>query len=111
MQCTALACPRIAYWFGEHPDTSNRAMYVDFHSSLATKDVLGHTWCNYCQKHRDLMNWGHAHAWPEIHVTGEQGRYAIAQGQWHWVTSIIMGHQDAIDAYYASVIGGQQEIA
>jgi hypothetical protein len=108
-QCTALACPRL------HADPEDRTMAIDFSSSLVTRDALGNTWCNYCIKQCELINWGKAHNWPEIHVTGERGRYAIAQGQWHWLTSVMGSNQDAIDAYHAAVIAGneamEQEIA
>lgn len=103
-QCTSLACPRL------RADPEDRAMAIDFSSSLVTRDVLNNTWCNYCIKQCELINWGKAHNWPEIHVAGERGRYAIAEGQWHWQTSVLTSNQDAIDAYYAAVVAGNEAI-
>lgn len=104
-QCTSLACPRLAYWFQQDPppDPDNRAMFVTFPSSQATRDCLGNTWCNYCIKQPALIAWAKKQDWPEIHTTGEHGRYAIGAGSWNWKTSIVALSKDAIDAFYAEV--------
>lgn len=101
-QCTAMSCLRL------RADPEDRNMVLNFSSTLVMRDVLGNTWCNYCIKHYELINWGKAHNWPEIHVTGEQGKYAIGEGQWNWQTSVLMSRQDAIDAYHAAVITGNE---
>lgn len=103
-QCTALACPRL------RADPDDRSMAINFSSTLVTRDVLGNTWCNHCIKQCELINWGKAHNWPEIHGTGERGRYALAQGEREWQASILTSNQDAINAYHASTVGAGNEI-
>lgn len=100
-QCTALACPRL-----KNSDPDNRELAVDFPRSLLTRDTLGNGWCNFCQKQRELMDYGHKHNWPEVHVTGQM-RYGILAGQRDWYSSIACGKQDMIDALYASLIGNE----
>ena len=104
-QCTALACPRLA-----NMDLDNRALALTFSSSLATRDTSGNTWCNYCYKHRELMDYGKAHHWPAIRAMALDGYYyAIAEGQENWFQSIAGSRQDVIDAYYAECIGEQEQ--
>lgn len=102
-ECTALACPRL-----RNTDPDNRTMNVAVPSSAITKDQMGHTWCNYCQKQRKLMDYGKEHKWPEVHADGAQGRYAILGGAEDWYVSIACGNQDSIDAFYRELIGDEQ---
>lgn len=105
-QCTSLSCPRL-----KNTDPDNRAMSISFPSNLATRDCLGNEWCNYCTKQPALIAWAKKHNWPELHATGEEGRYAIASGCWQWRTSIVALNRDAIDAFYAEAIGNEDELA
>lgn len=105
-QCTALSCPRLL-----NSDSDNRSLAISFSSGSATRDCLGHVWCNLCWKQPALVAWAKKHNWPELHATGEQGKYAIAEGCWQWTTSIILCNQDAIDAFYAEAIGNEEDMA
>lgn len=105
-ECIALACPRL-----KNTDPSNRALSVTVSSSLITRDKMGNNWCNYCQKQRKLMDYGKEHHWPEVHAVGTQGRYAILADAEDWYISMACSNQDAIDAYYAELIGEDEAIA
>lgn len=95
-ECMSLACPRL-----RNPDPDNRALSINVPSSLITRTKSGHTFCNYCEKQRRLLDWAHKRQYPAIRARGERAYYAIAEGEWQWVTSIIANCQDAIDAFYA----------
>ena len=99
-ECTALACPRL-----KNTDPRNRELSITVPSTLITRDKLGHLWCNYCQKQRILMDYGKEHHWPEVRAVGQNGAYAIAGDAEEWYISIACSNQDAIDAYYAELIG------
>lgn len=101
-ECTALACPRL-----KNTDYSNRELSITVPISQITKDATGHTWCNFCQKQRELMDYGHRHKWPEVSAQGAQGRYAILGDADEWYISIACGNQDSIDAFYAELIGNE----
>jgi hypothetical protein len=100
-ECTALSCPRL-----NNTDLHNRALSITVPNSLITRDVTGHAWCNFCQKHRELMDYGHDHHWPAVRVQSltYAGHYALLPEQNEWYISISCGNQDMIGALYAALI-------
>lgn len=101
-QCIALACPRLS-----NTDPDSRELAVNFPRGLLTHDALGNGWCNFCQKQRELMDYGNEHDWPAVRVQGAQGRYALLNDAADWYASIACGKQDMIDALYNSLIGNE----
>lgn len=102
-ECTSLACPRL-----RNTDPDNRELSINVPSSQITRDKSGHTWCNYCEKQRILMDYGKEHHWPDVSAQGVKGRYAILGDAEEWYISIACSNQDAIDAYYAELIGNDE---
>lgn len=93
LSCTAVSCPRLRDF----------EMSIELTEDEAARDVFGNIWCNHCQKHRELMNWGHAHRFPAVRARGKQW-YAIVEGKADWYASVACGNQDMIDALYATLI-------
>lgn len=102
-ECTALSCQRL-----RNTDPSNRALSITVPSSEITNDMMGHTWCNYCYKCRELMNYGKEHHWPAVRAQGKNGTYALLHDADEWYISIACGNQDSIDAFYHKLIGDEQ---
>lgn len=102
-ECTAMGCPRL-----KNTDPGNRELSVYVSPDRITRDKEGHTWCNYCQKQRRLMDYGKEHKWPEVRAQGIQGRYAIIADEEEWYISMACGNQDLVDAFYVELIGNEQ---
>ena len=92
--CAALACPRI----------SNMDLPYVVSSHELSQDAAGHSWCNFCERQRLLMDWASEHRWPAVRVQGKM-RYAIYGGDGSdWFASVAGGNQDMVDALYETLI-------
>lgn len=101
-RCTALACPRLKNF-----DPTNRAMSITVASSQVTRDKAGHTWCNFCQKQRELMNYGHEHKWPAVQIYDarlKQNVYMLLHDAHDWFATIACSNQETIDNLYTELI-------
>lgn len=100
-ECLALACPRL-----RNTDPDNRELSIHVPLADITKDKMGNTWCNHCQKQRRLIDYGHDHHWPAVRVKSltHAGHYAMAGEYAAWFAGVAMGNSDMIDALYAELI-------
>lgn len=99
--CMALACPRL-----KNLDPDNGELSIVVPTFQLTRDKAGNTWCNHCQKQRELMDFAHANHWPAVRVQSltHQGHYAITADYAGWFMGVAMGNADMIDALYTRLI-------
>lgn len=82
-------------------------MSITVPSVQLTRDKTGRKWCNYCQKQRELMDYGHEHHWPAFQIYDarfEQDVYLLLHDAHDWFSTIACSNQKAIDNLYAELI-------